>query len=367
MLHIVIMAGGAGTRFWPESRAKQPKQLLPLAGERTMLQMTVDRLGLLAGERNVWVLTGAGILDAAKTQLPRVPANHLIGEPCKRDTAPCIGLAALLIVRHDPEAIMAVMPADQVISPEGEFQRCVIAAAALVKASPRRIVTFGIVPHYAATTFGYIEKGELWSRDKNPDEAANLEIYQVARFREKPPAATAKEYFDSGNFYWNSGIFIWSAGTIIAAMDERQPETMQRLRKIVDAWDSPNAVEVFDREFAAIKGISIDYAVMEQASDVVVIESPFAWSDVGSWQAAAQTWPVKTDEHGNTSIGHHLAIDTKNSIIRTDDKHLVAALGVSDLIIVHTPDATLVANRRDEESIRKITKLLEERGWTDYL
>jgi mannose-1-phosphate guanylyltransferase len=369
MLHIVIMAGGAGTRFWPESRAKLPKQLLPLAGERTMLQMTVDRLGLLAGEQNVWVLTGAGIINTARKQLPRVPYDHMIGEPCKRDTAPCIGLAALLIARKTPNAIMAVMPADQVISPDGEFQRCMSAAATLVGEKQGRIVTFGILPTYAATTFGYIERGERLHSTlaKQTDATSLLDVYQVARFREKPPAEIAKEYVDSGNFYWNSGIFVWSAATIISAMDQRQPETMQHLRKIVAAWDGHDAESVFAREFAEIKGISIDYAVMEQASDVAVIEAPFAWSDVGSWQAAAKTWPVKADEQGNTATGKCVAIDTKNSILRTDDKHLIAALGVNDLIIVHTPDATLVANRHDEESIRKITKLLEERGWKEYL
>jgi mannose-1-phosphate guanylyltransferase len=229
---------------------------------------------------------------------------------------------------------------------------------------PGRIVTFGIKPTYAATTFGYIERGE--ALQGNPQAAASdIRAYQVSRFREKPPAAVAQEYLESGRFYWNSGIFVWKAATILSALRERQPEMLARLQAIVDAWDRPDAQEVFAREFAAIKGISIDYAVMEQAKDVVVIEAPFAWDDVGTWQAVSRLAPA--DAEGNTIAGRHLGIDTKGSIIRTDEKHLVATVGVSDLIVVHTPDATLVANRLDEESIRKIVKLLEERGWTEYL
>src|SRR5215467_13017130 len=165
MLHIVVMAGGAGTRFWPESRAARPKQLLPLAGQRTMLQMAVDRLGTLATADNLWILTGAALVEPVKKQLPKVPAKHVIGEPCKRDTAPCIGLAALLVTRHDPNATMVVMPADQVIGPDDKFQQAISAAAALVDQKPQRIVTFGIKPTHPAVTFGYIERGEQLKAD----------------------------------------------------------------------------------------------------------------------------------------------------------------------------------------------------------
>ncbi|HZZ28340.1 MAG TPA: mannose-1-phosphate guanylyltransferase [Pirellulales bacterium] len=368
MLHIVIMAGGAGTRFWPESRAARPKQLLPLAGERTMLQMAVDRLGTLAVAKQLWILTGAALVDAVKKQLPQLPPDHILGEPCKRDTAPCIGLAALLLARHDPQATMAVMPADQVIQPDDQFQQAVSFAAALVEESPGRIVTFGIRPTYPATTFGYIERGEpleSQSAGSAGKKSSSLFSFHVSHFREKPPAAVAQEYLSSGKFYWNSGIFVWKAATIISALEQRQPEMLARLQKIVDAWDQPSEQEVFAHEFAAIKGISIDYAVMEQAADVAVIEAPFTWDDVGTWQAVARL--AGTDAEGNTIAGRHLGIDTHGSIIRTDEHHLVATVGVHDLIVVHTPDATLVANRSDEESIRKIVKLLEERGWKEHL
>ncbi|HEY2828057.1 MAG TPA: sugar phosphate nucleotidyltransferase [Pirellulales bacterium] len=365
MLHIVVMAGGAGTRFWPESRAAQPKQLLPLAGPRTMLQMAVDRLGPLSTTQNLWILTGATLVAAVRKQLPRLLPNHVVGEPCKRDTAPCIGLAALLLSGQDPNATMVVMPADQVIQPDQQFQQAISAAAAIVDQQPNQIVTFGIKPTYPATTFGYIERGEPLTITLPKGATADHRVFHVSHFREKPPADVAQQYLASGNFYWNSGIFVWKAATILAALEKQQPEMLSHLRTIAQAWDHPNAQEVFTREFAAIKGISIDYAVMEQAADVAVIEASFTWDDVGTWQAVARL--AGADAEGNTVTGRHLSIDTHGSIIRTDEHHLVATVGIDDLIVVHTPDATLVANRHDEESIRKIVKLLEERGWTDYL
>jgi mannose-1-phosphate guanylyltransferase len=360
MLHIVIMAGGAGTRFWPESRAARPKQLLPLAGPRSMLQMTVDRLGDLAGKQNLWLLTAEKLVSGVTEQLPAVPKSQIIGEPCKRDTAPAIGLAALLLSRVDPQATMVMLAADHVIRPPEKFQQAILAAAALVDESPQRIVTFGIKPTYAATTFGYIERGETLPL---PNQVAAA--YRVARFREKPPAAVAEEYVATGKFYWNSGMFIWRAATIIEALEKYQPEMMTHLRAIADSQNQPNAAEVFNREFAAIRGISIDYAVMEHAPEVAMIEAPFTWDDVGTWQAAARLAPADADE--NTVAGKHIGINTHGSIIRASGDHLITTVGVKDLIIVHTPDATLVANRHDEESIRKIVKLLEERGWTEYL
>ncbi len=355
MLHFVIMAGGAGTRFWPESRAARPKQFLPLAGERTMLQMTLDRLGPLASEQNVWVLTAAPLVDAVAKQLPQVPRERILGEPCKRDTAPCIGLAALMISRHDPDATMVVLAADHVIRPAEKFQEAVSLAASLVEERPQRIVTFGIKPTYPATIFGYIERGEQ----------LRPQVYQVSQFREKPPANVAEEYLAAGRFYWNSGMFVWKAATILSALDQRQPETISRLKAIVAAAERPDFNTVFNHEFAAIKGISIDYAVMENAKEVAMVEASFDWDDLGTWQAVARQSPA--DAQGNTIAGRHVGMSTANSIIRTDDQHLIATVGVSDLIVVHTPDATLVANRHDEESVRRIVKLLEERGWTEYL
>jgi len=363
MLHVVIMAGGSGTRFWPESRSLRPKQLLQLVAERTMIQSTVDRIELLVPPDRLLIVTSKALVEEIRQQLPELPEASILGEPCRRDTAPCIGLAALEILRRDPEGIMAVMPSDHVITPPEAFCAAIELAERLVEQSPDRIVTFGIRPTYAAESFGYIERGDALSAEKKSNLATG--VYRVRQFREKPKAEVAQHYLQAGTFYWNSGIFVWKAKTIIAALDERQPEMMQHLRKISAVAGTSEFAATLDREFTAIKGISIDYAVMEHAKDVVVIEAPFAWDDVGSWQAIARL--QGQDEAGNTIAGQHLGLRTTGTIVRGPDGHLIVTLGVEDLIVVHTPDATLVAKKHDEEAIRELVKLIAERGWQQYL
>ncbi len=365
MLHAVIMAGGSGTRFWPESRSARPKQLLRLVGSRTMIQATVERLGQLVPPERILIVTGAALVDEVWNQLPQLPPQALLGEPCRRDTAPCIGLAALAIARHDPAGVMAVMPSDHVISPDAAFQKAIALAAHLVDQSPDRIVTFGIRPSYPAESFGYIERGEALPLGAPAKSAGAPGVYHVKQFREKPKAAVAREYLSAGTFYWNSGIFVWRASTILKALEEREPEMFARLSTIAAAMDSPSYEEVFAREFAAIRGVSIDYAVMEHARDVVVIEAPFAWDDVGSWQSITRL--QGTDDDGNTVSANHLGLRTSGTIVRGADGHLIVTLGIADCIVVHTPDATLVANKHDEESIRELVKLISERGWQQYL
>ncbi len=355
MLHAVIMAGGSGTRFWPESRGPQPKQLLKLVGERTMIQATVDRIAALVPADRVLIVTNAQLVEEIRRQLPQLPSRALLGEPCRRDTAPCIGLAALEIVRNDPAGIMAVMPSDHVISPDDKYCAAIAQAQRLVEESPERIVTFGIRPTYPAESFGYIERGAALASG----------VYRVQQFREKPKAEVAREYLAAGTFYWNSGIFVWKAATILAALEARQPQMMSHLKKIAAAAGTASFAQVLEREFTAIQGISIDYAVMEHATDVVVIEAPFGWDDVGSWQAISRL--QGTDAEGNTVAARHLGLRTKGTIVRGADDHLIVTLGVEDLIVVHTPDATLVANKHDEEAIRQLVKLIAERGWHEYL
>lgn len=365
MLHAIIMAGGSGTRFWPESRDLRPKQLLRFVGERSMIQATVDRLKGLVPPDRMLIATNAKLTAAIGEQLPELPADALLGEPCKRDTAPCIGLAALLVSRHDPQATMAVMPSDHVIGPDESFQQAIEFAAALVDESPTRIVTFGIRPTYPAEIFGYIERGERLSTGAAKKHGAVAPAFQVRQFREKPKAEVARAYVDSGNFYWNAGIFVWRAATILDALREHQPEMFQRLQRIAESFGKPDYQSVLEREFAAVRGVSIDYAVMEHATDVAVIEAPYRWDDVGSWQALARLHG--TDENGNTIIGKHLAVNTSGTIVRGPADHLIVTLGLKDCVVVHTPDATLVANKHDEESIRQVVKLLRERGWSEFL
>ncbi|MCA9101022.1 MAG: mannose-1-phosphate guanylyltransferase [Pirellulales bacterium] len=360
MLYAVIMAGGSGTRFWPESRAECPKQLLDLAGNKTMIQATVDRLAGLIPEENVLVATSARLAEAMREQLPQLPPQMILGEPCKRDTAPCIGLAAIYLGRDDPDAVMAVMPADHVIQPTAKFQEAVQQAVALVQSSPQRIVTFGITPTYAAESFGYIQRGA--ALDAPGGEAP---AFRVSRFREKPDAATARQYLESGDFYWNSGIFVWRTATIMDALRQHQPDMYERLGRIADAWDTPERDAVLAGEFEAIKPISIDYAVMEQASDVAVIEAPFEWDDVGSWRSIARL--RGSDDDGNTVSGRHVGVRTTGCIIRSSGDHLIATMGLEDCIVVHTPRATLVANKNDEESVRQLVKEIERQGLGEYL
>jgi mannose-1-phosphate guanylyltransferase len=314
------------------------------------------------------VVTNTRLVDSMKKQLPELPAAAIVGEPCKRDTAPCIGLAALLVSRNDRAAVMAVMPADHVIQPAEKFQAAIEQAAELVAESPGRIVTLGIPPTYAAEIFGYIHRGEATGASGSPGAGTPrlaAASYRVRQFKEKPDAATAVKYLASGEYYWNSGIFVWRASTILEALRTRQPEMLKHLETIVGAWDTPQRRAVFDREFAAINPISIDYAVMEHATDVAVIEAPFEWDDLGGWQSLSRL--AASDANGNTIIGKHLCVNTAGTIVRTDDEHLVVTLGLKDCIVVHTPNATLVASKHDEEQIRHVVKELESRGWRDYL
>lgn len=364
MLHAVIMAGGSGTRFWPESRDARPKQLLPLVGRRTMLQATVDRLAGLVPRERVLIAANARLAPAIRGQLPDLAGESILGEPCKRDTAPCIGMAAFKLIRRDPQAIMVVTPSDHVIRPEAAFRATIAAAAELVAQSPERIVTFGVKPTYPAETFGYVERGAALAEIPRPGESP-LRPFAVKQFREKPKADVAREYLASGRFYWNSGIFVWRAQTILDALAKYQPEMHAHLARIDAADGGPLYLDTLEREFSAIRGVSIDYAVMERASDIVVLEAPFEWDDVGSWQAMSRL--QGTDADGNTVIGKHLGLNTQGCIVRGPGNHLIVTLGLKDTIVVHAGDATLVANKHDEESIRQVVKLLAERGWNEYL
>lgn len=358
MLHAVVMAGGAGTRFWPVSRRDRPKQLQPLYGRTSLLRQTVDRLDGLVPPERILVVTNQQLVEASCRELPNLPPSAILGEPAKRDTAPCIGLAARLVLQADPDATMVVMPSDHVISPAAKFRQALEQAADLVSKSPGRLVTFGIKPTYPAESFGYIHRGE-------PVAAYGAPSYRVQEFREKPDAQTAAEYLATGEYYWNGGIFVWKAQTILHELEVRQPAMAVRLRTIAASWGTDQRQAVFQREFTAIEGVSIDYAVMERAQDVVVIEAPFDWDDVGSWQSLARL--SGADNNGNTVVGRHLGIETRDSIVRTDKDHLVVTLGVDDLIVVHTPEATLVAKKQDEERIREVVRELEARNWLDVL
>jgi mannose-1-phosphate guanylyltransferase len=339
---------------------------LDLTGGRTMIQATVDRLGSLAPAERTWIITNRSLTLPIAEQLPQLARERIVGEPCKRDTAPAVGLAAQLVLRDDPDSTMVVMPADHLIQPPEAFQAAIRQAVALVEAQPETLVTFGIKPTYPAETFGYIERGaaRVQGSGFGVQEGAAA-AFEVARFREKPARSIAEEYVASGKFYWNSGIFVWKARTILEAIGRYEPEMHEFLQSIGGAIGGPDFISVLDRDFTAIRGKSIDFAVMERYQPVVVIEAPFTWDDVGSWQALARS--VGADRNGNAVLGKHLGIRTEDSIVRSTNEHLVVTLGMKDCIVVHTPDATLVADKQQEEAIREVVKALEERGWREFL
>lgn len=358
MLHAVIMAGGSGTRFWPASRKLVPKQLLALAGNRTMIQSTVDRLGDLVPPERQLIVTNRILTDAVQEQLPEIPASNVVGEPCKRDTAPCIGLAAAMVQRNDPDATMLVMPSDHVIASPEQFQAAISAGKKLVDEDPSRIVTFGIRPTYPAQSFGYVQRAD------NVD-ADGVVAYQVEKFREKPDRKTAEEFLAAGTFFWNSGIFLWRASTILDALESNVPEMRRHIAAIADSIGSDSFAATLEKEFTAIEGKSIDYAVMESYRNVIMIEAPFSWDDVGSWQALARLH--EPDSDGNTVVGSHVGIDTKGTIIRSQDGHTIVTIDIEDLIVVHTDDATLVAPKHAEERVREVVKALEQQNRNELL
>jgi mannose-1-phosphate guanylyltransferase len=357
-LHAIIMAGGSGTRFWPLSRARRPKHLLSLFGPQTLLAETIERVKPLVGPDRLWIVTGADHADQVREEAADLASEAIVVEPCRRDTAPCIGLAAALICRQSPEAIMAVLPADHKIEPVDVFRQELETAARLVEDDPSRLVTFGMKPTRPATGYGYIERGKPLSGYEAP-------CYTVKKFHEKPKQQLAERYVAAGTFYWNSGIFVWKARTILAELERHKPLIAKGVQSIAEAWDSPERDEVLRREYERIEKRSIDYAVMERAENVVVVEAAFHWDDVGTWAALVRL--RGEDEQGNTIVGKHCGLDTKDTLVFADDHHLVATVGVEGLIVVRTDDVTLVVGKEYEERVKDLVESLRQRGLEQYL
>ena len=352
------MAGGSGTRFWPQSRKKMPKQLLRLAGSRTMIQQTADRCRSWVDAANIWVVTNEVQAEATISQLPEIPVNNILLEPAARNTAPCVGLAAIQILERDPDGIMFVLPADHVIQTHESFAAAARMAVDAIKEDSSRLVLFGVIPTFPATGYGYIERSEAVSN-------TSPRLYQVNAFREKPHRELAEEYLRAGRYFWNCGIFCWKAQTIVDLLKQFEPELHAGLMKISEGIRNNRSQQVIEEEFPALKSISIDYAVLERAQNVVVIEAPFQWDDVGSWLSLPRLNGCDAD--GNTIDGPFCGVDTQGCIVRTTDDHLIATLGLRNLIIVHTSDTTLVADAAQAERIKEILGQLENQGRQAYL
>jgi mannose-1-phosphate guanylyltransferase len=359
MLHAIVMAGGSGTRFWPKSRRNTPKQLLRLYGDATMLQQTVGRVAPMVPPERVLVITGADQAEAVRAQLPAVPPGNVVAEPCPRDTAPCVGLAALIVSRRDLEGTMIVMPADHVIRPAETFLKTVRAALSVIDADPSAFVTFGVRPDRPETGYGYIERGEQIG---NPEGVA---LHKVVQFREKPDQATAEQFLSAGSFAWNAGIFVWRARAVLDALATYRPKLAEALGRVAEALDTPAETDVLRREFPAMERVPIDKAVMEHYPNVRVLEVVYEWSDVGDWRALAALIPP--DAQGNSTQGPVLTRDTRGSVIVSDDGGLIATIGVDDLVIVQSGGATLVARKDQLDKLKGLVEGLDKAGYSSLL
>jgi len=357
MLHAVIMAGGSGKRFWPRSRRQTPKQLLRIAGQRTMIEETVARVRGLVPPSRVHVLTNASTVAPIRKLLPAVPPKQIVGEPAGRDTTAALGLGAVLVAAQNPEAVMICLPADHVIRPAAAFRRTVAAAAEAAR-KHGGLYVFGVRPTHPATGYGYVKRG---ARERS---VRGIPVHRVERFVEKPDRATAARYLSAGDYFWNSGIFCWRARDLLNEIGLYRPEIGHALGRIAAAVGTKRERTVLEREFPKIERISIDYAVMEKSPEVRMIEATWEWDDVGSWSSVAPY--LKRDAWGNAVAGKHRHVDTENCIVLADG-HLIATVGVRDLIIVRTPDATLICHRDRAQDVKKLVDLLEEEGLEDLL
>lgn len=345
--YAIVMAGGSGTRFWPLSRHARPKQLLPLAGtNESLLQASVRRLQSLIPPERTFVVTSMLLADAVSEQLPSIPKHQILAEPVGRNTAPCIGWGASHIQRLDPDALIAVCPADQHVGNEDLYVSCV--RRALQAAAEGHLVTIGIPPTHPETGYGYIE----FSTELEPS------LFSVSRFVEKPDRTTAQHYLASGQFLWNSGMFFFKAGVIDSAIRTHLPALSTALDAYARAAQEGNEAAVVARTYASLPNISIDHGVMEHAGGLAVIPGNFGWSDIGSFAAA---WDLaQKDALGNAVLADSVLIDTQGCYAQAPPNKIVALLGLSDLIVVDTPDALLIMPRDRSQDVRKLVDQLRE-------
>lgn len=354
--YAVIMAGGSGTRFWPLSRRRRPKQLLTLVSQKTLLEETVDRLrGLLPPDR-IYIYTSELLKSACARRLPTISRAQIIGEPAARNTAPSIGLAAHEILRRDPDGIMIVLSADHVIRKAAKFRR-VLRAGCRCASVEGRSVTIGLKPDRPETGYGYIQKAQRFRK------AAAVEIFSVNRFTEKPPLETARRYVASGRYLWNGGMFIWRASTLLRNLERAKPDMARSLARLAAAG-GVRARRALRSIFPRLERVSIDFAIMESIPDCYVIEADLGWSDVGSWAVVHDLAPK--DSEGNARPRSSLSLDSQGNMIVAPAKTVVT-VGVRDLVIVDTKDALLVADLRRSQDIGRAVVELEKRGRKDLL
>ena len=364
MRHAVILAGGSGTRLWPMSRSGEPKQLLPLMNGRSLLDLAFQRLdGLVPPERR-WVCAAEAYRAAVCAALPGLSNDRYLGEPVARDTLAALAFAAAVIARTDHEATIVVTTADHLIEPAGDFRTAVGHGMDTAESGPGVLVTFGIAPTRPATVFGYLRLGAPYLTH------ARL----VEEFREKPDRATAESWVAEGpdKFLWNSGLFVWKAETFLDCVKRYEPAVFDGVRRIAEAWGTPVFAETIAAGYPGLKKISVDFGIMEKASrdpsvKVAAVPMTLSWTDIGSWPAFAETCPM--DDHGNSiSAGKSLVMDSTGTLVVSSvPGHLVAAFGCDDLVIVHTPNATLVCPRDKAEDLKALYARVAEKFGPEFV
>jgi len=364
--HAVVLAGGRGTRFWPRSRTRTPKQLLNIVGEETMIQQTVARLSPLFPPSRVWVVTNDEQSAEVRRQLRGINARHVLAEPVGRNTAAAIGLAAVHLLRSaSADALMAVLPADHVIALDERYRRIVRAALEVAaRPGPGPLVCLGIVPTRPDTGFGYIEFAKESSRrtKAGAEQVAGEPVLAVKRFTEKPPLPTARRYMAAGRYLWNAGMFFWRVSTFLALLERLLPKTHTALMRLADTIGTPRYNAALRRIYPKLESISVDYAILEPASrdrrrsPVFVVPAEIGWSDIGSWAAVYELLAAKNGE--NVAAGRVLALEAAGNFLWSPNK-LIAAVGVSDLVVVDTHDALLICPRDRAQDVGRIVKELE--------
>ena len=348
-LHLVVMAGGIGSRFWPMSTSERPKQFIDVLGcGRTLLQLTVDRFKGVCPEDNVWVVTSAAYAQVVHEQLPGVPESHILQEPCRRNTAPCIAYVSWRIKTENAKANIVVAPSDHVVLDTAEFRR-VVTSALRFTAENDSIVTLGMKPTRPETGYGYIQA------DLSTPCARNKEIYQVDSFREKPDLKTAERYISRPNYFWNSGIFIFRVSTIVNALRIYAPEISEIFEGLQEVYGTEQEQEAINSRFPDSPSISIDYAVMEKAEEIYVFPADFGWSDLGTWGSLYERMPA--DSKGNVCIGEDIKLyDCHDCIIHTTDERRVIMQGLDGYIVAEKDHALLICKRSEEQRIRQFVE-----------
>ncbi|MCC6445965.1 MAG: mannose-1-phosphate guanylyltransferase [Armatimonadetes bacterium] len=354
-MYAVIMAGGSGTRLWPMSRKSQPKQFQRFGGDQTMIQATVARVLPMVSYEKLYISTIEPYVEIIREQLPEVPPEHYIIEPHSRNTAPAMALIATTLARIDPEATIATIASDHLVTRPDNFRQALQAGAAMVKTNPEYIATIGLKPDRPHTGFGYIRVGDPLH------EAQGMPVYRVRQFVEKPDLKTAEAYLAAGDYLWNASYFIWNAQSMLRALGKHQPDIARRLGRIEAAWHDRS---VLDEEYRLMPAIAIDY-VIEQLPSVLVVPADLGWDDVGSWanlyDILARESPAK-----NIEYGHHIGIDDENCLIFANAK-LIATIGLKNLVIVDTPDAIFIADKDRSQDVKSIVERLKSQGEEEYL